>query len=50
MILILAMAQDGLFLNIFRGSNVLAGECLQGGLEESGLIVNIAIGWLHIAV
>jgi hypothetical protein len=40
----------GLFLNIFRGRTVLAGECRQGGLEESGLIVNIAIGqWLHIA-
>jgi hypothetical protein len=46
------MAQDFLFLkNVFcRKSTVLAGKCHQGGLEESGLVVNIAFGqWLHIA-
>ena len=46
MILILVMAQDGLFLNVFRGRTGLADECLQGGLKESGFFVNIAIGQL----
>jgi hypothetical protein len=43
------MVQDGFFLNMEDGRPILASECRQGGLEESGLIVNIAIGrWLHI--